>query len=199
MIRIGITGGIGSGKSMVSRLLRAMEIPVYDSDSEAKRLLVSDASVRDGLIHLVGPEIYASDGSLCKKEFASWLFGSVEHAEKANALIHPAVKRDFRRWAEGMAAAGCELCAIESAILYEAGFQDVADKVVAVSAPLEVRIARTMQRDGASREEVLHRIQCQMDEAQKIKMADFVVENGGEKLLLPQVCGIIASLLKNNT
>ncbi|MBQ9882981.1 MAG: dephospho-CoA kinase, partial [Bacteroidaceae bacterium] len=117
MIRLGITGGIGSGKSVVSKLLRIMDVPVYDSDTESKRLTVQDATIRQQLIDWVGPSVYLADGSLNKPYFASCVFSSSENASKANAIIHPVVKRDFLEWAERQKQAGHQLCAIESAIL----------------------------------------------------------------------------------
>ena len=196
MIRLGITGGIGSGKSVVSRLLRIMDVPVYDSDTESKRLTVQDATIRQKLIDWVGPSVYLADGSLNKPYFASCVFSSSENASKANAIIHPVVKRDFLEWAERQKQAGHQLCAIESAILYEAKFEDVVEAVVMVSASLDTRIQRTMQRDGASYEVVMERIKRQMDDAEKIQKADFVVYNEEDRPLIPQLSEIIASLFQ---
>ena len=196
MIRLGITGGIGSGKSVVSRLLRIMDVPVYDSDTESKRLTVQDATIRQQLIDWVGPSVYLADGSLNKPYFASCVFSSSENVTKANAIIHPVVKRDFLEWAERQKQAGHQLCAIESAILYEAKFEDVVEAVVMVSASLDTRIQRTMQRDGTSYEVVMERIKRQMDDAEKIQKADFVVYNEEDRPLIPQLSEIIASLFQ---
>lgn len=196
MIRLGITGGIGSGKSVVSKLLRIMDVPVYDSDTESKRLTVQDATIRQQLIDWVGPSVYLADGSLNKPYFASCVFSSSENVTKANAIIHPVVKRDFLEWAERQEQAGHQLCAIESAILYEAKFEDVVEAVVMVSASLDTRIQRTMQRDGASYEVVMERIKRQMDDAEKIQKADFVVYNEEDRPLIPQLSEIIASLFQ---
>ncbi|MBR3627074.1 MAG: dephospho-CoA kinase [Bacteroidaceae bacterium] len=196
MIRLGITGGIGSGKSVVSKLLRIMDVPVYDSDTESKRLTVQDATIRQQLIDWVGPSVYLADGSLNKPYFASCVFSSSENVTKANAIIHPVVKRDFLEWAERQEEAGHQLCAIESAILYEAKFEDVVEAVIMVSASLDTRIQRTMQRDGASYEVVMERIKRQMDDAEKIQKADFVVYNEEDRPLIPQLSEIIASLFQ---
>ncbi|MBQ9499368.1 MAG: dephospho-CoA kinase [Bacteroidaceae bacterium] len=196
MIRLGITGGIGSGKSVVSKLLRIMDVPVYDSDTESKRLTVQDATIRQQLIDWVGPSVYLADGSLNKPYFASCVFSSSENVTKANAIIHPVVKRDFLEWAERQEQAGHQLCAIESAILFEAKFEDVVEAVVMVSASLDTRIQRTMQRDGASYEVVMERIKRQMDDAEKIQKADFVVYNEEDRPLIPQLSEIIASLFQ---
>lgn len=196
MIRLGITGGIGSGKSVVSKLLRIMDVPVYDSDTESKRLTVQDATIRQQLIDWVGPSVYLADGSLNKPYFASCVFSSSENVTKANAIIHPVVKRDFLEWAERQEQAGHQLCAIESAILYEAKFEDVVEAVIMVSASLDTRIQRTMQRDGASYEVVMERIKRQMDDAEKIQKADFLVYNEEDRPLIPQLSEIIASLFQ---
>lgn len=194
MIRLGITGGIGSGKSIVSQLFRVMGIPVYDSDKESKRLTITDKGIRTQLTELVGKDVYADDGSLNKSVLASWLFSCEEHTLKVNSIIHPVVKEDFLSWVKKQENAGYKACGIESAILIEAGFQDVVEKVVMVTAPLETRIDRTMQRDHASRESVINRIARQMNEEEKKEKADYVISNEENTPLIPQVCQVIASL-----
>ena len=194
MIRLGITGGIGSGKSIVSQLFRVMGIPVYDSDKESKRLTITDEGIRIQLTELVGKDVYADDGSLNKSVLASWLFSCEEHTLKVNNIIHPVVKKDFLSWVKKQENAGYKACGIESAILIEAGFQDVVEKVVMVTAPLETRIERTMQRDHASRESVINRIARQMNEEEKKEKADYVISNEENTPLIPQVCQVIASL-----
>jgi len=198
MISLGITGGIGSGKSVVAELLRTMGIPVYDSDAESKRLTVTDIGIRSELIQLVGPQVFDSDGSLCKPAFASWLFSADAHVKQVNAIIHPVVRRDFNEWKARQAYEGCRACAIESAILYEASFEDVVDKVIVVTAPLEKRIERTMQRDGADREAVINRIKRQLDDAEKIRRADFVILNDEEKSVIAQLSSIVDVLFEKN-
>lgn len=160
-IRIGLTGGIGSGKSVVSRLLEVMGIPVYISDIETRRLMVSDESIRRGLTSLLGENVYVGE-HLNKPLLASYLFGSAEHAAQVNAIVHPRVKDDFRLWCS--AHSTCPWVGMESAILLEAGFRGEVDKVVMVYAPLEVRIQRAVSRDASSRELIEQRIRCQMDD-----------------------------------
>lgn len=195
MIRLGITGGIGSGKSVVSQMLRAMDVPVYDSDEESKRLTITHKGIRAQLTELVGREVYADDGSLNRSVLASWLFSSEEHTLKVNSIIHPVVKEDFLSWVKKQENAGYKACGIESAILIEAGFLDVVEKVVVVTAPLETRIERTMQRDHAARKSVLNRMARQMNEEEKMEKADYVIRNEVNTPLIPQVCHIITSLL----
>ena len=146
-IKIGITGGIGSGKSMVSRLLEVLGVPVYISDLETKRLMASDSLIREELSALLGAEVYAG-GTLNKPLLASYLFGSPEHAGQINGIVHPRVKEDFRQWVCQRAA--CRMAGIESAILIEAGFADEVDVVVMVYAPEEIRVQRAMKRKAHS-------------------------------------------------
>ena len=191
-IRIGLTGGIGSGKSVVSRLLEVMGIPVYISDIETRRLMVSDESIRRGLTLLLGENVYIGE-NLNKPLLASYLFGSAEHAAQVNAIVHPRVKDDFRLSARSI----CPWVGIESAILLEAGFRGEVDKVVMVYAPLEVRIQRAVSRDASSRELIEQRIRRQMDDEEKRRMADYVIVNDGNSPLIPQVLALISSLSKN--
>ena len=177
MIVLGITGGIGSGKSYISSLLREkMNVPVYDCDAEAKRLICEDYTVRQKLSELVGVNIY-KDGKLQKQMLADFLFAGQENAQMVNSVVHPAVKKDFQQWVRRQHA---EVVAMESAILYESGFDGTVDKVLFVSAPLELRIQRVMHRDGSTRQQVEARINMQQVEAQRGK-ADYVIENDDAK------------------
>lgn len=189
-VRLGITGGIGSGKSAVSRVLQTLGIPVFDCDAQSKRLTVSHPDIRRQLIDLVGPEVYQGD-TLNKKLLASFLFASADHVQRVNSIIHPVLKDYFRQW---VTEQHTPLVAIESAILFEAGYDDVVDSVVMVSAPLEVRIARAMQRDGATRSAVEERIRQQMDDHEKQRRSQFVLINDGQAPIIPQVLDIINTL-----
>lgn len=193
-IKIGITGGIGSGKSIVSHLLTLTGIPVYQTDTEAKRLMLSDTGIREGLTALAGNEVYNEKG-LNKAFLASYIFGHPEHLKQVNAIVHPRVRDDFRLWA---GKARQEIVAMESAILLEAGFTNEVDKIVMVYAPSEVRIARAIRRDSATRKEIERRIQSQMDDEKKRGAADFVIVNDGETPLIPQVLSLISSLSQNH-
>lgn len=193
-IKIGITGGIGSGKSVVSRLLEVMGIPVYISDTESKRLTASDVSIRRELIALLGEEVYVG-GELNKPLLASYIFGNPEHIRTVNGIIHPRVRDDFRNWVRRYSA--CPVVAMESAILFESGFSDEVDVVMMVYASEEIRIARAMQRDSASRDLVERRIRSQMSDEEKRDKADFVIVNDGETPLIPQVLEVMTSLSKN--
>lgn len=190
-IKIGITGGIGSGKSVVSRLLGLMGIPVYISDVETKLLMVSDSVIRKELVALLGEEVYA-DGVLNKPLLASYLFGNPEHARQINGIVHPRVKDDFRQWTQCRCSSS--IVGIESAILIEAGFAGEVDVIVMVYAPEEVRISRAIRRDASSREQIEKRIRSQMSDEEKRGKADYVIVNDGETPLIPQVMHIIDSL-----
>lgn len=193
-IKIGITGGIGSGKSVLSQLLEAMGVPVYISDTESKRLTHTDTVIREQLCALLGAEVYC-DGELNKPLLASYLFGHPDHARKVNEVIHPRVKEDFLHWVALHQA--CPLVGMESAILFESGFATEVDVVVMVYAPLEVRVMRAMKRDAASRQLIMKRVSSQMDDEKKREQATFTVINDDETPLIPQVLELISFLSKN--
>ena len=175
MIKIGITGGIGCGKSYVAAIMAARGIPVYDSDSNAKRLMSSDAGLRDRLKFLAGDNVYNSDGKLNRGLLASYIFADETCRHNVESAVHPAVKNDFLRWADSID--GYDFCLFESAILFESGFQECVDFSVTVDAPLELRIQRCMERDGVERETVLQRIASQMSQDEKVRLADYVIVN----------------------
>lgn len=195
IIKLGITGGIGSGKSLVCQLLEVMGIPVYISDAETKQLMVTDPFIRKELVALLGEGVYAG-GSLNKTLLASYLFSCPEHAKQINGIIHPRVKDDFRRWAQEHTTHST-IVAIESAILIEAGFAGEVDVVVMVYAPEKVRIDRAVKRDASSRELIEKRIRSQMSDEEKRNQADFIIVNDGETPLIPQVLALIASISNN--
>lgn len=192
-IKIGITGGIGSGKSVVARLLEIMGIPVYLSDVEAKRIIHEDLWLRGELCALVGDDLFAG-GALNRAMLSAYLFADAGHAEKVNRLVHPLVKTDFRRWVSAPRNKAMKMVAIESAILIEAGFRSEVDVLVAVCAPREVRLQRAMRRDGASKEAIERRIEAQLSDEERTGQADYVIENDGTLPLLPQVMNLIASV-----
>ena len=193
MIRIAITGGIGSGKSYVSDLLGKRGIPIYNADNESKRLTVTDVNIREGLIELLGEEVYQED-MLNKPLLASYLFASSENAAKVNGIIHPRVKADFLQWVDEHRHVG--VVGLESAILYESGFDDVVDAVVMVYAPKSLRLQRAMKRDQASETQVRARMAAQMDDEEKRRRADYVVMNDGSISLEEQLDVLVEHLKK---
>lgn len=187
---VGITGGIGSGKSVVSRLLNMLGYPVYDSDSKAKRLNDTDEEVKRALTLAFGSDLY-ENGLLNRPKLASLIFQSDSNRQLVNAIIHPAVKRDFLRWAE---AQNSDIVFLEAAILYESGFDAFMNKVVAVAAPEQVRIQRAMQRDNATEQQIVNRLRAQMSQDVLESKADFVVVNDGIQPLLPQIEALAVQL-----
>ncbi len=182
-MRIGLTGGIGAGKSYVAQQLTAQYgIPVYDCDREAKHLMVTSPVIRQQLTALLGTEVYLPDGQLNKRLIADYLFANEKHQRAVNAIVHPAVKADFRQWATEQEQAGVPAVGIESAILVEAGFTDLADKVIVVEAPLALRLQRVMKRDGATEEEVRARMARQISDEERRQAADFIIVNDGSDL-----------------
>lgn len=177
-LKIGITGGIGSGKSFVSKLFIERGVPVFDTDTVAKELTNTDDVIRTGLVALLGSDVYIGE-HLNKRLLADYLFASPDNARQVNAIIHPRVYEAFREWEAACVVQGQTVVAMESAILYESGFHRFVDKVVVVTAPLEVRIRRVMLRDGVLREEVERRIRAQQSDEDKIARADFVILNDG--------------------
>ncbi len=152
MRRLGITGGIGSGKSFVCSVLREeFRMPVYDCDAEAKRLIGAMPEIRERLTELVGNDVYKPDGTLDKTVLATYLFSSSDNASRVNAIVHPYVRNDFREWYGRQRE---EVVCMESAILCESGFDSEVDEVVFIDADKETRILRAMRRSGATREEV---------------------------------------------
>lgn len=160
MYKIGITGGIGSGKSTVCRMLCEFGIAVYDSDSRAKELMSQSNTIRQQLIDTFSEECYNAEG-LNRAYLASCVFGNSEALQRLNNIVHPAVREDFRAWAEAQRS---KYVVLESAILFEAAFESEVDTTLAVLAPMELRIERTMQRDSITREAVMQRIAHQMSD-----------------------------------
>lgn len=183
-LRVGITGGIGSGKSVVSRLLRLMGYAVYDTDREAKRLMDSDPGILGALAEMAGEGVVL-DGHLNRGALADWMFQSKERTLMVNALVHPAVGRDFDAWC--LRHQDDPLVFVESAILFDSGFDSHVDRSVTVTAPLEVRLERAMRRDGATRDQVTGRIQRQMDENRRVELSDHVLLNDGKTSLVKGV------------
>ena len=173
MYKVGITGGIGSGKSTVCELLAAYGIAVYDSDSRAKALMAEDDSLRESLCKAFGDECYV-DGALNRQYLAAKVFGDDKALALLNSIVHPAVRADFRNWAELQSSA---YVVFESAILFEANFEDEVDTTLAVLAPLEERVRRAMMRDEVSREAVLQRIEHQMSDDELHQRADRCLVN----------------------
>ncbi len=183
MLKVGITGGIGSGKSTVCRLFADNDVAVYDSDREAKRLMNEDAALRAAIISRFGEESYTAEG-LNRKYLADKVFTDEESLQALNALVHPAVKRDFERWAEEQSG---DYVVLECAILFESGMNAMVDVTVAVVAPLDLRVSRTCRRDKCDEESVRRRIAAQMSDDELTAKADITIVNIFETDLEPTV------------
>ena len=173
MIRVGLTGGIGSGKSTVAGYFRQLGVPVYDSDLRARELMEGDPGLRREIRELLGPQAYHK-GALNRPFIADRVFGDRELLGRLNALVHPAVRADFLRWAAGQSF---PYVVQEAAVLFENGAYRDFDRMILVTAPAEERIRRVMARDAVSAGQVRSRMENQWDAARKIPLADFVIEN----------------------
>lgn len=190
-IKIGITGGIGSGKSVVSKLLQLMGVPVYIADVESKRLTETDPDIRAALISLLGDEVY-KDGKLNRPLLASYIFGNKDNLTMVNGIIHPRIKDDFRRWAQSHSS--YPIVGIEAAILIEAGFTEDVDQVVLVYAPQEIRLRRAVSRDACAAEQIQQRMRNQMPDEDKMAFAHHIIYNDDKQALIPQLGALIKTL-----
>jgi dephospho-CoA kinase len=191
-LRIGLTGGIGSGKSTVARIFEVLGIPVYYADLEAKRIMNEDEMLKDQIIQHFGKESYP-EGELNNKYLASIVFNNREKLDLLNSLVHPATIRDSERWMKQQTA---PYAIKEAALIFESHSQEYLDYVIGVSAPAPLRILRTMQRDNIGREAVLARMEKQIQETIKMRLCDFIVYNDEQQLLIPQVLALHQELVK---
>ena len=181
---VGITGGIGSGKSLVCSIFRVIGVPVFEADQIAKDLYHTNAELKEKLILMFGREIYSNGNSLNRKLLSSIIFSDSESLRKVNNLIHPLVREVFMNWIQRQN--GCYVLH-EAAILFESGHYKALDKIILVTAPADIRIKRVMERDGIPREDVLARMAHQWEEEKKIHLADFIIRNDGKEMVIPQV------------
>ena len=192
MIIIGITGGIGCGKSFVSNLLKRQGAPVYDCDEAARYVMVSDENIIAQLKELIDESVYNEDGSINKAVVSEYLYKSEENRLKLNAVVHPAVRKHFVNWTKTFSA---PVAFVECALLFESGFNELVDKVVEVYASEEVRIHRIVQRDHITRNQASERIKAQMSETEKLKLADFCIINNGNINVNRQIDNIVRQIL----
>jgi dephospho-CoA kinase len=191
MLRIGITGGIGSGKSVVSRLFAALGVPVYDSDSRAKWVMAHDLVLRAQLQEAFGAETYDAAGQLDRPYLARVAFADPTRLAQLNALVHPRVGEDFATWTAQQAAAGHAYALKEAALLFESGAYKGLDKIITVFASPEVRTARVLARDAhRTAADVARIIDQQLPEAERLTRADYVIYNDDSQLLIPQVLAL---------
>jgi len=190
MKKIGITGGIGSGKSFVANIIEKMGFPIYYSDVRSKELTNSHPIIRQGLIELVGENVYF-EGELDKKILAAAIFSNDELRMKVNQLIHPIVRQDFEDWAKAQTS---DLIFNEAAILFETGAYRNFDATILIYAPQELRLKRVLKRDIITKEEVIARMNNQMNDEEKLKMTPYSILNDGEIPVLKQLEEVIERL-----
>ena len=191
MIRIGITGGIGSGKSTVCKVFELLRIPVYYADDEGKKILDSP-EVKERIIKIFGDVVLAKDKTVDRKKMADLVFNNKENLEKLNSIIHPAVGAHFEEWLETYKDHAYVIK--EAAILFESGAYKQVDKVITVTAPIELKIKRAMHRNKITREEVEKRMQNQLSDEEKIKRSQYSIINDEEQLIIPQILEIHKAL-----
>lgn len=191
---IGLTGGIGSGKTIVSKIFATLGIPVYYADEEAKRLMNEDPVLKEAIIGIFGKIAY-NEAGLDRRLISSIVFNDPAKLAQLNAVVHPATIRDAEVWRQRQTS---PYIIKEAALLFESGANRNLDKVIGVSSPLELRIARVMARDGLTREEVLRRVNNQMDEEEKMSLCDLVILNDEQHSLVEQVLEIHGKLAQGN-
>ena len=190
MKKIGLTGGIGAGKTYVSKIFQKMGIPIFNADEQAKKCMVEDSSLKAAVQLAFGESMYLK-GVLQKDALANIVFNNTEALGKLNALVHPIVKQKFEDWCTQQSTS---IVIKEAAILFESDAHLGLDAVVCVSAPEKLRITRVQKRDGSSVEQIESRMSKQMSQAEKEELADFLIVNNEVQLLLPQVLAIIKEM-----
>jgi len=186
-LKVGITGGIGSGKTTICQAFKVLGVPVFDADHETKILMQTDPVLVEGIKKLFGEQVYNEQGVLDRAYLASLVFKDESLLQKLNNLVHPVAIQAALDWAESHDAA---YTLKEAALLFESGSYKHNDINILVTAPEEVRIHRVMQRDKVSREQVMDRISKQMPEEKKLQLADFVIDNSGQVAVIPQVLAL---------
>ena len=195
MLKVGITGGIGSGKTTVCKLFEKLDIPVYYADDRAKKLLAEDQKVINQVKKLLGESIY-KNGQPDRKKIAEIVFNDNEKLNQLNKIIHPAVAIDQEKWQQDQEKNNVPYTLKEAALLFETGSYKQLDKIIVVDAPEALRIERVIKRDKVSEKEVKARMNKQWDAALKVQKADFVIDNSEKAELIPQVRAIQQKLIK---
>ena len=188
MLKIGITGGMGSGKTTVCKILEVLNIPIYYSDQRAKEIMVSNLQLKAKLISSFGDSIFDSDGNLNTILLASIVFPDQKKLKILNSIVHPIVLSDFSTWCKNHS--NDKYVILESAIIYESGIDHLLDQVIIIDAPTEIRIQRIIERDKISKEEVLIRMNTQHISEEKIKCSKLIILNDGKNSLIDQVMSL---------
>jgi dephospho-CoA kinase len=188
MHKIGITGGIGAGKSTVTRIFEILDVPVYNADQRAKALMTHSKPIREQIIRLLGPQAYKADQNLNTEWIARVVFNDRWQLSRLNGIVHPAVEVDYDEWHNGHA--GVAYTVKEAALIFDAGSYLTLDATIVVVADEDLRIGRVMKRDLITSEAIKARIEQQWPESRRIQMADFIIDNNGMIPLIPQVLEI---------
>ena len=191
ILKVGLTGGIGSGKSTVANIFKVLGIPVFDSDAAAKEVMHTDKALQQAIMRTFGEDVY-QQGELNRKLLASMVFTDPFRLEQLNALVHPATIAVSDAWMDSQRT---PYAIKEAALLFEAGSAGHLDYIIGVSAPRALRIQRVMQRDNAGRQDVLTRMSRQIEEDIKMRLCDFVIFNNDQEMLIPQVLKVHEQLL----
>ncbi len=194
MLKIGLTGGIGSGKTTVAQIFEVLKIPVYYADTEARELMNEDQDLKNKIIVAFGKEVY-KHGKLDRKYLGDRVFADPEKLALLNSLVHPATIRDSANWMSNQKA---PYVIKEAALIFEGHFEKNFDFMIGVTAPESLRLERAVQRDLISEEQVIQRMKMQMDEKEKIARCDFVIVNDGVRAVLPQVLKVHKLLLSKS-
>ncbi len=194
MLKVGITGGMGSGKSTVSRFFGVLGIPVYSADDAGKRLMATDPDLQQQILQAFGSSAY-TDGQINRAFLAGQVFKDSQKLALLNGLVHPAVIRDGEKWIQRQHS---PYILKEAAILFESGTYKALDLIIGVFAPLPLRLKRIAKRDGLTQEQIMERIQKQMDEDEKMSRCDFVIINDETQPVIPQVLALHQQLLQRN-
>jgi dephospho-CoA kinase len=187
MLKVGLTGNIGSGKSLVSEIFSIYGVPVYHADEESKKFL-ADPAVKQRILGLSGDRVLTASGDIDRAALASIVFSDEKALVALNSILHPLVICDFTLWCETFSEQPYIIQ--EAAIIFESRVNGIFDKIIHVSCPKEIAIERVMKRDGVDRDMVLQRMRLQMDDAVKAGLSDFVIRNDGSEMLIPQVLSI---------
>ncbi|MBN1185912.1 MAG: dephospho-CoA kinase [Bacteroidales bacterium] len=187
MVKVVVTGGIGSGKSLICDIFNHLGVPIYYADKQAKRLMIEDDELKNEIINLFGHESYNAND--INREFLSnRVFSNIDALKSLNSVVHPIVMKDFIKWGEQFINTNYVI--IESALAFNQGVKEFLDKIIVVTAPLNLRMDRVMKRDSLSREQVVLRMKNQVDEEEMIKQADEIIVNDGSRLIVPQVVAL---------
>jgi dephospho-CoA kinase len=191
-MKIGVTGGIGSGKTTVCRIFSALGIPVFASDTEARKIMETDPVVIEQINLIAGRNIY-EEGTLNRSELAGIIFNNNELLDKVNKVVHPVVRENFNQWQKSQQA---DYIILEAAILFESGSFRNVDRIITVTAPVEERIQRIARRNNLSREQIIDRMRNQTDDEYKISRSDFVIDNSDNQMIIPVILKIHEEILK---